>query len=663
MNPDPVPPDLGGAIPVAPLAPPRVAPPPAHAPLIATKIRAPVLHALFLERPRLDARLDAALDEAARLTVVSAPPGYGKSVAVLGWLNARSLPHAWLSLEPADNDPVRFVRYLVAALQEVRPGAGRTTMSLVGAGTSPSVELIGATILEEIAATDDPFALVLDDYHAIVAEPVHAVVRFLVEHGPPFARIMLLTREDPPLPLARLRAHARLVEIRADDLRYTADESAAYLSRALGQAVSTTDRDRLLDRTEGWVAGLQLAALSLRDRPDRAERIEAFHGSHRFILDYLADEILDRLEPDLRAFLIRTSVADRFTAELCAEMTGRSDAEDLLRRAEQANLFLVPLDSERRWFRYHHLFGEYLRSHLDEDEAREMHRVIAGYLERQGLVAEAIGHALAAGDGDGAADLVSSAARPAFESGELATLLGWIDALPAEAIAARPEIGSLEAWALFLAGRLPEAAACAERGLAGLPGSARGGESEGRLLSFRALAMVLTSGDLAAAEPLAQAGLDQLGGDPFFRSMALLALAEVRLSAVQLEPAIALLREALEVALPTAQPMAIMPTIYLLVVALGAQGARDEAEGLCRQMLARFADASADRSPSPGWPASPSAPSATRRMTWWRRGASSSEDSRLPWNSASGGSCWGREPPSLGVSAGQPAPMTRPSTR
>jgi LuxR family maltose regulon positive regulatory protein len=559
-------------------------------PLVATKLRAPTLSASVIERPRLHECLDGALDEATRLTVVSAPPGYGKSAAVLGWLASRRLPNAWLSLDPADNDPARFVRYLVAALRTVRPDAGEATMALIGAGTSPSVEILGATLIDEIAAGDSPFVLVLDDYHMVDAEPVHRLVRFLVEHGPPFAHVMLLTREDPPLPLARLRAHGRLVEIRADDLRFRRDEADAYLSRALETDLPAHDVERLVSRTEGWAAGLQLASVVLRDRPDRAALIEAFHGSHRFVIDYLADEVLEHLEPAFRSFLVKTSVAERFTAALCAELTGRADADALLLRADQANLFLVPLDAERHWFRYHRLFGEYLRSQLDADERRVLDLRAADHLERHGLTAEAIAHALAAGADDRAADLVATAARPAFESGELSTLLAWIEALPRGAVLARPEIGSLEAWALFLAGRLPEAGRVAQRALAALPPAAVGGEPEGRLLSLRALAIDLTSADAATAEPLARAGLDQLAGDPFFRAMALLALAEVWLSTDRLVPGIALLRDALEVALPTRQPMAIMPTVYLLAIALNAKGARQEAESLCRRVLEEYAD-------------------------------------------------------------------------
>ena len=225
--------------------------------------------------------------------------------------------------------------------------AARPT-DLFGPGVSPSIDLVGATLLDEIAASDDPFVLVLDDYHVIGADPIHRLVRFLIERGPPFAHLVLLTREDPPLPLARLRAHGRLVELRADDLRYTESEASAYLAESQPADLDPEQVARLLERTEGWIAGLQLAAISLRDRADAGALIESFGGSQRFVFDYLADEVLGRVDEDLRSFLVTTAVPERFTVGLCRALTGRDDAEALLDRAERANLFLVRLDAEGR---------------------------------------------------------------------------------------------------------------------------------------------------------------------------------------------------------------------------------------------------------------------------------------------------------------------------
>jgi len=302
-------------------------------PLVTTRLIPPLLPASYRERPRVDALLDAALDEAIRLTFVSAPPGYGKTAAVAGWLEASRVPTAWLTLARADNDLVSFVRYLVAALQMVRPDLGERTHSLLAAGTTPSAEFIGSTLLSELGTADDRFVLVLDDYHLIDSPPVHDLVRFLVEHGPPFVRIMVLTREDPPLPRARLRAHSRLVELRAAELRYSGEEAAA-LVEALALPLEPRDLDRLIERTEGWAAAIQLAAASLRGRPDPGLAIGAFRGTDLFLLDYLAEEVLSRLDGELRSFLVRVSVADRFNADLCQALTGHDDAAALLARAE-----------------------------------------------------------------------------------------------------------------------------------------------------------------------------------------------------------------------------------------------------------------------------------------------------------------------------------------
>ena len=293
------------------------------APLVATKLTPPTLPRGHRERARLSERLDAALDEAVRLTLISAPPGYGKSIAVAGWLAARRLDCAWLSVDAADNDPARFVHYLVAALKKVRRDAGDATLGLVATGATATVDLLGPTIVGEVAASEDPFVLVLDDYQAITAGPIHELIRFLVRNAPPFVHLILVTRHDPPLPLARLRAHARLVELRADDLRHTGDEAAAFLEDVMGVALPSELAARVVDRTEGWAAALQLAALALRDRPDAPEQIEAIASSRRAVYGYLADEVLAGLDEELRAFLVHTSVAGRFTAELAAELTGR----------------------------------------------------------------------------------------------------------------------------------------------------------------------------------------------------------------------------------------------------------------------------------------------------------------------------------------------------
>jgi LuxR family maltose regulon positive regulatory protein len=567
-----------------------------RAPLVGTKLQAPASVYGHRERPRLSALLDRGLEDRSRLTVLSAPPGYGKTVAVAGWLESGVLAHAWLSLDVADNDLTRFVRYLVAALRAVRPEVGDATAGLFGLGASPSIDLIGATLLDEIAASDALFVFVLDDYQVIGADPIHRLVRFLIERGPPFAHLVLLTREDPPLPLARLRAHGRLVELRADDLRYTEEEASGYLAEALPAELDPEQLTRLVERTEGWIAGLQLAAISLRGRPDPAAMIETFGGSQRFIFDYLADEALGGVDAELRAFLVNTAIPERFTADLCRELTGRADADALLERAERANLFIVPLDAERRWYRYHRLFADYLRSQLGDDARRQLHGRAAAWFERAGLESEAIDNALAAGSADRAIRLVERAARRAFDAGELATLLGWLDALPADRVATSPELVSLHAWALFETGQVAAAVTLAEIHLAS---SDARGPAEGRLVVLRALMATMIGPDAA---DLADDGLELVGDDPMFRSFGLVAAGLATLARGEYTPAVETLRAGFEAALRAGNPMAIFSAVNPLGQAFALAGLRGEAESLCRTVLAQHVDGLGRRRPI-AWPA------------------------------------------------------------
>lgn len=555
---------------------------PEWGPLVGIKLRAPVLVAGYCARGRLSDRLDEALADHVRLTVVSAPPGYGKTVAVVGWLSARRAPYVWLTLHADENDLARFMRYLVAALRAARPGVA-AALEVFGPGAAPTPDLVTAILLDGIGADDAPLVVVLDDYHLIGSRPVTDLVRGLVENAPPFLHLVLVTREDPALPLARLRAHGRLVEVRADDLRFTGKEASAYLAGA-GVGVEPPLVQRVVERTEGWAAGLQLAALSLAGRPDVAPVVDDLAGSRRFVFDYLADEVLGGLEEDLRAFLVRISIAERFTAELCRDLTGRGDAEALLDRADRANLFLVRLDAEGCWYRFHHVFGDYLRTHLDDGERRELNERASSFFERRGFAADAIGHAVAAGSIDRAVRVVEGAARAALESGELATLLGWLQALPADRVAASPELVWVKAWALFLTGQVADALSHAERHLAA---TRERGPAEGRLLVLLALMATVTGPD---AQDLAAEGLELVGEDPLFRSLALQAVGLSILARGEYPAAVQTLRAALEAALQAGHPTAVLPAVNPLGQALVAAGRRDEAEAVCRRAITDCAD-------------------------------------------------------------------------
>ncbi len=564
-------------------------------PLVRTKLVMPAPASGYIERTRLGGILDRGFDDSVRLTLLSAPPGYGKTMALAGWLGSRKHPHAWLSLDAADNDLTRFVRYLVAALRTVRPALGDAAEGLLGPGATPSIDLVGATLLDEIAASDEPFVLILDDYQVVGVDPIHRLVRFLIERGPPFAHLVLLTREDPPLPLARLRAHGRLVELRADDLRYTGSEASAYLAGALPADLDPGQVARLLERTEGWIAGLQLAAISLRGRADAAALIASFGESRRFAFDYLADEVLGRVDDDLRTFLVRTALPERFTVDLCRVLTGREDAGALLDRAERANLFLVRL-SEDGWYRYHGLFADYLRSQLGDDERRRLHEQAADWFERAGLASEAIANALAAGSAERAIPLVERAARLAFETGELATLLGWLEALPPDRVSMSPELVSLHAWTLFETGQVGAALALAGRHLIS---SEVLGSAEGRLLILQAMMATVTGSD---AERLANDGLELVGEDRLFRSFGLLAAGLARLARGEYVPAVETLRAGFETALRAGNPMAVIPAVNPLGHGLAVVGLRPEAETMCRTVLAEQADVSGKPLPI-AWPA------------------------------------------------------------
>ncbi len=463
-------------------------------PILATKLFPPPPRAGCVPRPHLTTRLDVGLAAGHRLSLISAPAGFGKTTLVANWLAdkrqeagggrqtgppapaSRLLPPAscaWLSLDTADSDLAHFLSYLVAALQTIAPTIGVGVASLLQAPQPPPIEAILTALLNDMAALPGQITLVLDDYHAIESPDVDAALAFLVERLPPRLHLVIVTREDPSLPLARLRARDQLTELRAADLRFTPAEAAVFLNQTMGLSLSADDIAALEARTEGWIAGLQLAALSMRGREDIAGFIQAFTGSHRFVLDYLVEEVLQQQPEHIQSFLLRTSLLDRMCGPLCDAVGndegGRMQDEDLgsgfiphpssfiLSELDRANLFIVPLDDQRQWYRYHHLFAEVLQAHLQEaqpDRVSMLHLRASGWYEQNGLRPDAIRHALAARDFACAAGLIELA-RPAMDLGyQSATWLGWLRALPDELIRARPVLSVGYAWALLDGGEL-----------------------------------------------------------------------------------------------------------------------------------------------------------------------------------------------------------------
>ena len=446
--------------------------------LLATKLHVPRPRPGFVPRPRLVEALGEGL--AGRLILVCAPAGSGKTALLADWALSGRRPVAWLSLDAADNDPVRFWRHTVAALDGARPGLGERVGLLLGPPAPASFEGLVTALINDLAAQPDggEVLLVLDDYHLIDAQPVHASLAFLLEHLPPGLHLVLASRADPPLPLARLRAGAQLAELRTADLRFSAEEAAALLRESAGADLPAAAMAALAARTEGWVAGLQLAALSLAGQADPAGFVAAFSGSHRYVLDYLAEEVLDRQQEELRTFLLETSLLERLSGGLCDAVTGRTDSQAMLERVEQAGLFLVPLDEVRGWWRYHHLFADLLRARLQQQRPGRvpaLHRAAAAWCEDHGLADDAVRHALAAGDPAWAARLVERSADAFLLRSEDATLQRWLAALPAGLASSRPRLLLARARLALLSHRVEAAEVAldaAERALASAPGVA-----------------------------------------------------------------------------------------------------------------------------------------------------------------------------------------------
>ena len=425
----------------------------AASPLLETKLYVPRWRTGLVPRPRLIERLDQGTER--KLTLVSAPAGFGKSTVLAEWVAATPAserPAAWLSLDQSDNDPALFWAYFIAALRTVRPGVGEKTLSLLQLPQSPPIEALLGTLLNEINTISHDFVLVLDDYHVIDAQPVHDGTTYLLDHLPPQMHLFIAGRSDPPLPLSRLRGRGEMAELRASDLRFTPDEAAAFLNDAMGLDLSADDVAALETRTEGWIAGLQLAALSMHGREDIPGFITSFAGDDRYIVDYLVEEVLQRQPERVRSFLLQTSILDRLSGPLCDAVTDREDGKVLLEALERGNLFVVPLDDKRQWYRYHHLFGDVLHAHSMEEQPDQIpvrHRRASEWYERTGLPSDAVRHALAGGDFERAAGLIELAAVVMLGSSQEPTLLEWLKALPDELVRARPVLSVYYAFASF----------------------------------------------------------------------------------------------------------------------------------------------------------------------------------------------------------------------
>jgi LuxR family maltose regulon positive regulatory protein len=494
-------------------------------PLLAVKFHQPAAPRHQVARPALLARLNDGLAAGRPLTLIAAPAGYGKTTLAAQWTAQLERPVAWLALDEADDDPLRFCTYFVAAMQRVQPAIGVELLPMLRAGQLPPQAVVAATLLNDLEAAHTStlaqlgLICVLDDFHTVQDPAILGILQELLAHSFTGLHLALVTRENPALPLGRLRARDQLTEVRAADLRFDGAETAAFLRDGMGLALSEADLARLAARTEGWPAGLQLAGLSLQGRVDPAAFVETLSGSHRFILGYLTEEVLARQPADVQAFLQDTSILARLSGDLCDAVAGRTDSTAVLERLLAANLFLIPLDDEGRWYRYHHLFADLLQGQLRRrgaDHAAVLHQRASRWHAEQSMPAESIGHALSAGDTSRAVDLLEINGWALLNQGYAATMEGWLERLPGEWRGHSPRISLDFAWMHLLRGSLDQAwlrLAQAETGVAKLDSSTAPARAlEAECLALRAN-LLQAQGQAADAVEIASRALAGVAPD------------------------------------------------------------------------------------------------------------------------------------------------------
>jgi LuxR family maltose regulon positive regulatory protein len=485
-----------------------------HHPLLATKLHVPRPRTHLVPRAHLVERLQQGL--ARPLTLVSAPAGFGKTTLLALWCAESSMPVAWLSLEPEDNDPSRFLSYLVAALQTLDAQVGTIALAMLRTPQPPSPEEVLAVLTNDLLERGgEDFTLVLDDYHTINADPIQRGMTFLLRHLPPQVHLVLASRVDPPLPLARLRAKGQLTEVRTNDLRFDSAEVSAFLQTVMGLDLDASVTATIESNTEGWIAGLQLVALSLQGRTDVSGFLAAFSGTHRYVLDYLSEEVLARQPTPVQQFLLHTCILERLGGPLCDGVTEREGSQAMLEWLERANLFVAALDDERRWYRYHHLFAEVLLKRLQQTEpalVSQLHRRASAWYEQHELPIEAVQHALAVPDYELAARLIEPIAPSVGLTGQLATALGWLNAIPEALAKTRPFLCVYHALLLTLSNQLEAAEARlqdAERGIQAEMPADRVRTIQGWVLALRG-SIAGYAGDFLRAIFLAQQALELL---------------------------------------------------------------------------------------------------------------------------------------------------------
>lgn len=557
--------------------------------LLATKLRVPPPRSNNVSRPQLIARLNEGL--ARPVTLLSAPPGFGKTTLLSLWLDQLAAPTqvAWITLDGDDNDPARFLAYLCAALQIEQPRVPRTPRGF-------DLENVLVPLINRLSETAVPIVLVLDDYHLIEAAEVQQILSFLIDHLPLPLHVVIASRADPPLPLPRLRARDQLIELRLTDLRFTPDEAQAFLKDVMGLDLSPEEAAVLAARTEGWITALQLAALSLRNQPDKARFIAAFSGSHAYIADYLTDEVLRQQPEALQSFLLQTSILDRLAGPLCDTLTDRADGQRTLEQLAESNLFLVPLDDERKWFRYHALFADLLHKRLIQsqpDRVPDLHRRASAWHEQNGFITTAIDHALAGRDNDRAAELAERAADVLWQQGEFASFLKTLEALPQDTLQARPRLCLYRAALIVVSAH---SLATAEALLQVVTDHDPAGQWRGEVAVLRAV-LDTFKGDMPRAIELSEQALAVLPAHNWFRGLAIRNLSVLYLLKGELVKADQLLEENIASSLQSGDWVGAAATLRRLGSLCVLRGQLHRA----REFYQRSVDVCADAQQRP-WP-------------------------------------------------------------
>ncbi|MBN2391672.1 MAG: hypothetical protein JXR84_13185, partial [Anaerolineae bacterium] len=548
-----------------------------------------------MSRPRLTEHLDMGLRR--KLTLISAPAGFGKTTLAAEWLNATPHNVTWFSLDETDNDPARFLAYLIAALQKVDPAIGTSVQKMLQAPQPPPSEALLTALINDIAAIPTPFVFVIDDYHVIQTLTIHQYLIFLLDHLPSQMHIVLISREDPPFPLARLRARGQMTDIRQVDLRFTQEETRDFAQLMMQVGLTNDDVTALHASTEGWVTGLQFAALSMRQHSDVPRLLQSLTGDNRYVLDYLMDEVFHQQSAEVQDFLLKTSVLERFSAPLCDVVTGHKDSNEILLALERSNLFIVPLDDVRQWYRYHRLFGDLLRHRLETglpDQVRALHIQASQWFAENGFPEDAVQHALTAADWSRAAELISSGlSTDLLSRGETTTLRRWIEMIPDTFICTHLQLCVDYAWALILTEQLDAAEAYLARAEEMAQSTENATDAFLGGIAAAHVHIARVRGDHARVVELSEKALALLPEDALSeRSIVALNLGITQWFAGQLEKAETALKEAERAGRGSENMSAWLVALVFRGRILAARGKPQEAVDLCQQIVEQGAQTS-----------------------------------------------------------------------